>query len=137
MYFTSDDITTIIEAISKRSNLKLWNNSSSANVNGSLIDVIDGYSSISVNNDDGNFRIYIKDALLCLSDFININSIFNVSAIDIEKAINLIVLRYRHLGQVITFTDEENTWVIYQYEGNDTSDTNWLDVSNWHKINKQ
>lgn len=135
MYFTSDDIKTIIKALEKRGYIgSLPLTTPVVAINGTLTDTIDRDTRILVGNDKGNFHIYAKDFVSCLSDFINIDNRYLVSKKSLEEVIPLILERYRKLGIVITFTNEEGKWEIYQYEGSTTEDTEWLVLNNWYKI---
>lgn len=135
MYFTSDDIKTIIKALEKRGyigSLPLTN--PTITVSGNLIDDINRNTRIPVGNNIGNFHIYAKDFVSCLSDFINIDNRYLVSKNPLKNVLPLILERYRKLGIVITFTNEGGKWEIYQYEGSTTEDTEWLVLNNWYKI---
>lgn len=127
MYFTSDDITTIIKALVKRGYL-------TSTVSGTLTDTIDNNTRVAVGNDEGNFHIYTKDWVSSMSGFINIDNIYSVSNLALEEAIEIIPSKHRHLGLVITFTNADEQWVVYQYDGSDLEDANWIDVNNWYKI---
>lgn len=135
MYFTSDDITTIIKALVKRGYLTSAATSTPiTTVSGTLTDTIDNNTRVAVGNDEGNFHIYTKDWVSSMSGFINIDGIYSVSNLALEEAIEIIPSKHRHLGLVITFTNADEQWVVYQYDGSDLEDANWIDVNNWYKI---
>jgi len=136
MYFTSDDITTIIKALEKRGYLSTPPTSAPiSTVSGALTDTIDLNTRVAVGNDNGNFHIYTKDWISSLNGLINIDRVYSVSNQALDEVIELIPLKHRCLGLVITFTNAEEEWEMYQYTGKVLTDTQWLEVNNWNKIN--
>lgn len=135
MYFTNDDITFIIKALEKRGYLNSPPSSNPiVNVSGKLTDVIDNNTRVAVGNDLGNFHIYIKDWISSISSIINIDRLYNVTNSALVDVIEMIPSKHRYLGLIITFTNVEKEWVIYQYIGKNLEDSEWLDINNWYNI---
>lgn len=69
-----------------------------------------------------NVKANIKDVvtqmfLLGIPDFLNVTDKYGESRISLLQAISLIPYKGRKIGQVITFLDETNNWVLYQFQG--------------------
>ena len=81
-----------------------------------------GEEIITVVQDNQNKRVFLKDIVsqifnLGVPDFINIDDKYHSSGNSLEEAIRLIPSRARKTGQVITFTDSNGTWKVYQFRG--------------------
>ena len=81
-----------------------------------------------------NVRVHLSDLinqlfLLGIPDFINITDRYNKTHISLSEAIEMIPIRNRRIGQVITFIDEEGKWQLYQFQG--ASKYQWNSLSLW------
>ena len=95
-----------------------------------------GEEIITVVQDNQNKRIFLKDLVsqifnLGVPDFINIDDKYNTSNNSLEDAIKLIPSRSRKTGQVITFTDSNGTWRVYQFRG---ALNQWNIIDQWYYL---
>lgn len=71
-------------------------------------------------------------------DFVNLTAHCNATYISLKEAISLIPNKYRIIGQVITFIDENGNWKIYQFHGYNLSEyedtTKWVDLNSGSSI---
>lgn len=70
--------------------------------------------------------------LLGVDDFLNVTDKYEQPAIPLIQAISLIPFRHRRIGQVITFLNEDNKWVIYQFQG--SALTQWDNPTQWVNV---
>ena len=114
MFFTQDDYKKIQQWLTKNSVKDTEFNEANIPFNGE--------ETITIVQDNQNKKVFLKDLIaqvfnLGISDFINITDKYNAPNISLEEAIKLIPSRARKEGQVITFSDIENHWYIYQFKG--------------------
>lgn len=85
-----------------------------------------------------NKKLFIKDFVnqifsLGIPDFINISDKYKETCLTLGDAIALVPTKLRKVGQVITFTDTNNTWKVYQFKGGSLNQWNnlslWLDIT--------
>lgn len=98
---------------------------------------LDGNETIAIVQNGKNVNTTIdalveKLFLLGVNDFLNITDKYNQPAISLIQAISLIPFRHRKIGQVITFLNEDNKWVIYQFQG--SSLTQWNNPTQWVNV---
>lgn len=98
---------------------------------------LDGNETIAIVQNGKNVNTTIdalveKLFLLGVDDFLNITDKYNQPAISLIQAISLIPFRHRKIGQVITFLNEDNKWVIYQFQG--SSLTQWNNPTQWVNV---
>lgn len=96
-----------------------------------------GNETIAFVQEGKNVRASVKDIvdqlfLLGVSDFINISDKYDQTNIPLDQAIQLIPFRSRKAGQVITFFNEHNEWVIYQFTG--TLRNQWNNLTLWKNV---
>ena len=65
-------------------------------------------------------------------DFMNVTERLGISHITINQAIDAIPVKKRQLGQVISFLNDADEWVIYQYQGTDL--IHWGNPDNWKNL---
>lgn len=65
-------------------------------------------------------------------DILNITTKYNKKYITLKEAINLAPVKFRKLGQLLTFLNKEGNWGIYQFRGE--SLTQWLHTSCWYDV---
>ena len=80
-----------------------------------------------------DFNIITKQVLKN-QDFINITHTYNIKDISISEAIKYIPPKYRKEGQIITFINEEDKWVIYQFKGEVPNQ--WNNITLWDNLYK-
>lgn len=80
-----------------------------------------------------DFNILTKQVLKN-QDFINITHTYNIKDIPISEAIKYIPPKYRKEGQIITFINEEDKWVIYQFKGEVPNQ--WNNITLWDNLYK-
>lgn len=98
---------------------------------------LDGNETIAIVQNGKNVNTTIdalveKLFLLGVDDFLNITDKYNQPAISLIQAISLIPFRHRKIGQVITFLNEDNKWVIYQFQG--SSLIQWNNTTQWINV---
>lgn len=98
---------------------------------------LDGNETIAIVQNGKNVNTTIdalveKLFLLGVDDFLNITDKYNQPAISLIQAISLIPFRHRKIGQVITFLNEDNKWVIYQFQG--SSLIQWDNTTQWINV---
>lgn len=98
---------------------------------------LDGNETIAIVQNGKNVNTTIdalveKLFLLGVDDFLNITDKYNQPAISLIRAISLIPFRHRKIGQVITFLNEDNKWVIYQFQG--SSLIQWNNTTQWVNV---
>lgn len=98
---------------------------------------LDGNETIAIVQNGKNVNTTIdalveKLFLLGVNDFLNITDKYNQPAISLIQAISLIPFRHRKIGQVITFLNEDNKWVIYQFQG--SSLIQWNNTTQWVNV---
>lgn len=98
---------------------------------------LDGNETIAIVQNGKNVNTTIdalveKLFLLGVDDFLNITDKYNQPAISLIQAISLIPFRHRKIGQVITFLNEDNKWVIYQFQG--SSLIQWNNTTQWVNV---
>ena len=85
-----------------------------------------------------NKKLFIKDFVnqifsLGIPDFINISDKYKETCLTLGDATALVPTKLRKVGQVITFTDTNNTWKVYQFKGGSLNQWNnlslWLDIT--------
>lgn len=76
----------------------------------------------------------IAKIVLKNQDFINISNTYNIKNISLLQAIKYIPPKYRKEGQIITFIDEDNKWVMYQFVGQVPNQ--WNNITLWENISK-
>lgn len=98
---------------------------------------LDGNETVAIVQNGKNVNTTIdalveKLFLLGVDDFLNVTDKYEQPAIPLIQAISLIPFRHRRIGQVITFLNEGNKWVIYQFQG--SSLTQWNNPTQWVNI---
>lgn len=98
---------------------------------------LDGNETVAIVQNGKNVNTTIdalveKLFLLGVDDFLNITDKYNQPAISLIQAISLIPFRHRKIGQVITFLNEDNKWVIYQFQG--SSLIQWNNTTQWINV---
>lgn len=98
---------------------------------------LDGNETIAIVQNGKNVNTTIdalveKLFLLGVDDFLNITDKYEQPAIPLIQAISLIPFRHRKIGQVITFLNEDNKWVIYQFQG--SALTQWNNPTQWVNV---
>ena len=98
---------------------------------------LDGNETIAIVQNGKNVNTTIdalveKLFLLGVDDFLNITDKYDQPAISLIQAISLIPFRHRKIGQVITFLNEDNKWVIYQFQG--SSLIQWNNTTQWVNV---
>lgn len=98
---------------------------------------IDGNETIAIVQNGKNVNATIdalveKLFLLGVDDFLNVTDKYEQPAIPLIRAISLIPFRHRRIGQVITFLNEDNKWVIYQFQG--SALTQWNNPTQWVNV---
>lgn len=83
---------------------------------------LQGNETIAFVQNGQNVKVLLKDLidqifLLGVSDFLNITEKYNETNISLTQAIQLVPFKSRKVGQVITFLNEDNKWVLYQFTG--------------------
>lgn len=91
---------------------------------------------ITIVQDNQNKKIFLSDFVnqifgLGAPDFINIDHKCNSSNNSLEEAIKLIPSRARKTGQVITFTDSNGAWKVYQFRG---ALNQWNIIDQWYYL---
>lgn len=95
---------------------------------------LDGSETVAIVQNGKNVNATIdalveKLFLLGVADFLNVTDKYEQPAIPLIQAISLIPFRHRKIGQVITFLNEDNKWVMYQFQG--SSLTQWNNPTQW------
>lgn len=103
----------------------------------SLAAPLDGNETIAIVQNGKNVNATIdalveKLFLLGVDDFLNVTDKYEQPAIPLIQAISLIPFRHRKIGQVITFLNEDNKWVIYQFQS--SSLTQWNNPTQWVNV---
>lgn len=98
---------------------------------------LDGNETVAIVQNGKNVNATIdalveKLFLLGVDDFLNVTDKYEQPAIPLIQAISLIPFRHRKIGQVITFLNEDNKWVIYQFQG--SSLTQWNNPTQWVNV---
>lgn len=98
---------------------------------------LDGNETVAIVQNGKNVNATIdtlveKLFLLGVDDFLNVTDKYEQPAIPLIQAISLIPFRHRRIGQVITFLNEDNKWVIYQFQG--SSLTQWNNTTQWVNV---
>lgn len=98
---------------------------------------LDGSETVAIVQNGKNVNATIdalveKLFLLGVADFLNVTDKYEQPAIPLIQAISLIPFRHRKIGQVITFLNEDNKWVIYQFQG--SSLTQWNNPTQWVNV---
>ena len=98
---------------------------------------LDGNETVAIVQNGKNVNATIdalveKLFLLGVDDFLNVTDKYEQPAIPLIQAISLIPFRHRKIGQVITFLNEDNEWVIYQFQG--SSLTQWNNPTQWVNV---
>lgn len=98
---------------------------------------LDGNETVAIVQNGKNVNATIdalveKLFLLGVDDFLNVTDKYEQPAIPLIQAISLIPFRHRRIGQVITFLNEDNKWVIYQFQG--SSLTQWNNPTQWADV---
>lgn len=98
---------------------------------------LDGNETVAIVQNGKNVNTTIdalveKLFLLGVDDFLNVTDKYEQPAIPLIQAISLIPFRHRRIGQVITFLNEDNKWVIYQFQG--SSLTQWNNPTQWVNV---
>ena len=111
MFFTQDDYKKIQQWLTKNSVKDTEFNEANIPFNGE--------ETITIVQGNQNKKVFLKDLIaqvfnLGISDFVNITDKYDAPNISLEEAIRLIPSRARKEGQVITFLDREDHWVILQ-----------------------
>jgi hypothetical protein len=127
MYFTSTDYDNIEKALKRRA-IK-----DSEFVNAKPLK---GNEVIALVQDYENRKLYVRDLVSHFlqfgdSDFINISNTYKRYNITLIEAIRCIPDISRKIGQVITFLNESERWVIYQFIGELNQ---WNNPNVWKKI---
>lgn len=129
MYFTQEDYLKIERWLQSKGKKDTEFSKASTPLTGS--------ETIAFVQNGHNVNAYVKDIvnqlfLLGISDFLNVTDKYNERLISLNQAINLIPYRSRKVGQVITFLNEEDKWVIYQFRGKLLNQ--WNNVTLWVDI---
>lgn len=95
---------------------------------------LDGNETVAIVQNGKNVNATIdalveKLFLLGVADFLNVTDKYEQPAIPLIQAISLIPFRHRKIGQVITFLNKDNKWVMYQFQG--SSLTQWNNPTQW------
>lgn len=98
---------------------------------------LDGTELVTLVQKGFNKRLFIKDFIdqifsLGIPDFINISDKYKETCLNLGDAIALVPAKLRKVGQVITFTDTNNTWKVYQFKGGSLNQ--WTNLSLWLDI---
>lgn len=98
---------------------------------------LDGNETVAIVQNGKNVNTTIdalveKLFLLGVDDFLNVTDKYEQPAIPLIQAISLIPFRHRRIGQVITFLNEDNKWVIYQFQG--SALTQWNNPTQWVNV---
>lgn len=98
---------------------------------------LDGNETIAIVQNGKNVNTTIdalveKLFLLGVDDFLNVTDKYEQPAIPLIQAISLIPFRHRKIGQVITFLNEDNKWVIYQFQG--SALIQWNNTTQWVNV---
>ena len=127
MFFTREDIDKIYQELLARG----IKDSEFPETNGVKVD-----DTLAIIQDGENKQINVREFLNQISlwkkeSFINITDTYNKSNITLVEAIQTVPVIQRKEGLVITFSDNENNWRIYQFRDNLSQFSNedlWVDL---------
>ena len=127
MFFTREDIDKIYQGLLARG----IKDSEFPETNGVKVD-----DTLAIIQDGENKQINVREFLDQISlwkkeSFINITDTYNKSNITLVEAIQTVPIIQRKEGLVITFSDNENNWRIYQFRDDLSQFSNedlWVDL---------
>lgn len=126
MYFTLDDYRKIEQWLNKRG-IKDTEFPDAV--------TLDNKDYIPVIQDERNKKLSVISFTRFLEtmtgNLINVSSVFNKYGITLNEAINAIPVKSRRIGLIVTFLNEDNEWVMYQFNSDTLND--WLNEDKWSK----